>query len=93
MDGYNGSGTEEFLCKKCGEKMSIYNIFELVTFRYKKELTAYLSYIHCSSSEGTEFLYGIKKDLFNEMRMSLPEINYAKKESLILFFMIILNTV
>ncbi|MEM4068151.1 MAG: hypothetical protein QXV17_14970 [Candidatus Micrarchaeaceae archaeon] len=78
MDGCNGSGTEEFLCKKCGRKMSIYNTFELVTFRYKKELTAYLSYIHCSSSEGTASLYGIGKDLFNEMRMSLPEINYCR---------------
>ena len=38
MDGTNGSGTREFLCRK----MSLYNTFELVTFRYRKELTAFL---------------------------------------------------
>ena len=79
MDGTNGSGTKEFLCRKCGRKMSLYNTFELVTFRYRKELTAFLSYIHCSSSDGAASLYGLGKDLFNEMRMSLPEIHYSRK--------------
>lgn len=78
-DGRNGSGTEEFLCRKCSRKMSIYNTFELVTFRYRKELTAFLSYIHCSSSEGAASLYGLGKDLFNEMRMSLPDIHYSRR--------------
>ena len=79
MDGTNGSGTREFLCRKCSRKMSLYNTFELVTFRYRKELTAFLSYIHCSSSDGSASLYGLGKDLFNEMRMSLPEIHYSRK--------------
>ena len=56
MDGTNGSGTREFLCRKCSRKMSLYNTFELVTFRYRKELTAFLSYIHCSSSDGSASL-------------------------------------
>ncbi|MCL5783310.1 MAG: hypothetical protein M1476_05320 [Candidatus Thermoplasmatota archaeon] len=25
MDGTNGSGTREFLCRKCSRKMSLYN--------------------------------------------------------------------
>ena len=79
MDGTNGSGTREFLCRKCSRKMSLYNTFELVTFRYRKELTAFLSYIHCNSSDGSASLYGLGKDLFNEMRMSLPEIHYSRK--------------
>ena len=78
-DGRNGSGTEELLCRKCGRKMSVYNTFELVTFRYRKELTAFLSYIHSSSSEGSASLYGLGTDLFNEMRMSLPDIYYSRK--------------
>ncbi|MCL4359104.1 MAG: WYL domain-containing protein [Candidatus Thermoplasmatota archaeon] len=78
-DGKNGSGTVEFLCRKCRRKMSLYNAFELITFRYRKELTAFLSYIHCSSSGGSASLYGLGKDLFNEMRMSLPEIHYSRK--------------
>ena len=79
MDGTNGSRTREFLCRKCSRKMSLYNTFELVALRYRKELTAFLSYIHCSSSEGSASLYGLGKDLFNEMRMSLPEIHYSRK--------------
>ena len=78
MDGKNGSGTKEFLCTKCRRKMSLYNTFELVTFRYRKELTAILSYIHSNSSEGSASLYGLGMDLFNEMRMSLPEIHYSR---------------
>ena len=78
MDGKNGSGTKEFLCMKCRRKMSLYNTFELVTFRYRKELTAFLSYVHSTSSEGTASLYGLGSDLFNEMRMSLPEIHYSR---------------
>ncbi len=78
MDGKNGSGTKEFLCTKCRRKMSLYNTFELVTFRYRKELTAFLSYIHSSSSEGSASLYGLGVDLFNEMRMSLPDIHYSR---------------
>ena len=78
MDGKNGSGTKEFLCMKCKRKMSLYNTFELVTFRYRKELTAFLSYVHSTSSEGTASLYGLGSDLFNEMRMSLPDIHYSR---------------
>ena len=78
MDGKNGSGTKEFLCMKCRRKMSLYNTFELVTFRYRKELTAFLSYVHSTSSEGTASLYGLGSDLFNEMRMSLPDIHYSR---------------
>ena len=78
MDGKNGSGTKEFQCTKCKRKMSLYNTFELVTFMYRKELTAFLSYIHSNSSEGTASLYGLGTDLFNEMRMSMPEIHYSR---------------
>ncbi len=58
--------------------MSLYNTFELVTFRYRKELTAFLSYVHGNSSEGSASLYGLGSDLFNEMRMSLPSIHYSR---------------
>ena len=77
-DGSNGSGTREFLCRKCGAKMSLYNTFELSTFRYRKQMTAFLAYVHCTSSEGSASLFGLEKDLFNEMRMSLPEIHYSR---------------
>ncbi len=77
-DGSNGSGTKEFLCRKCGSKMSLYNTFELATFRYRKQMTAFLAYVHCTSSEGSAEMFGIGKDLFNEMRMSLPEISYSR---------------
>ena len=78
MDGKNGSGTKEFLCRKCHRKMSLYNTFELVTFRYRKELTAFLAYVHCSSAEGSSSMYGLGEGLFNEMRMSLPDIHYSR---------------
>ena len=78
-DGSNGSGTKEFLCRKCGSKMSLYNTFELGTFRYRKQMAAFLAYVHCTSSEGSASLFGLGKDLFNEMRMSLPEISYSRR--------------
>ena len=78
-DGSNGSGTKEFLCRKCGSKMSLYNTFELSTFRYRKQMAAFLAYVHCTSSEGSASLFGLGKDLFNEMRMSLPEISYSRR--------------
>ena len=78
-DGSNGSGTKEFLCRKCGSKMSLYNTFELSTFRYRKQMAAFLAYVHCTSSEGSAEMFGIGKDLFNEMRMSLPEISYSRR--------------
>ena len=78
-DGKNGSGTRELVCTKCNRKMSLYNTFELVTFRYRKVMTAFLSYTHSSSSDGSAALYGLSKDTFNEMRMSLPEIHYSRK--------------
>ena len=77
-DGSNGSGTREFLCRKCGAKMSLYNTFELTTFRYRKQMAAFLAYVHCTSSEGSASLFGLGKDMFNEMRMSLPEISYSR---------------
>ena len=76
-DGSNGSGTKEFFCRKCNRKMSIYT-FELTAFRYRKILSAFLSYVHSSSSSGSASLYGLGKDLFNEMRISLPEIGYSR---------------
>jgi hypothetical protein len=57
----------------------LYNTFELVTFGYRKELTALLLCIHSSSSEGSAALYGLGNGLFHEMRMSLPEIHYSRK--------------
>jgi hypothetical protein len=63
-DGKNGSGTEELLCMKCKRKMSLYNTFELVTLMYRKELSAFLSYIQCSSSKGSADLYRLENDLF-----------------------------
>ena len=78
-DGSNGSGTKEFLCKRCGAKMSLYNTFELGTFRYRKQMTAFLAYVHCTSSEGSAEMFGIGKGLFHEMRMSLPEISYSRR--------------
>jgi hypothetical protein len=77
-DGSNGSGTREFLCRKCGRKMSLYNTFELSTFRYRKLLSAFLSYVHSASSDGSASLFGLGKDLFNELRMSLPHIAYSR---------------
>ncbi len=59
--------------------MSLFNGFELVTFMYRKELTAFLSYIRCSSFEGSSTLYDIGKVLLDEKRMSLPEIHYKRK--------------
>ena len=58
--------------------MSLYNTFEFVTFRYKKELTAFLSYTHCSSSEGSDAMYGPGNDLFQEMRMYLLGFHYSR---------------
>ena len=78
-DGSNGSGTREFLCRKCGAKMSLYNTFELTTFRYRKQMTAFLAYVHCASSEGSAEMFGLGKDMFNEMRMSLPNIGYSRR--------------
>jgi hypothetical protein len=77
LDGKNGSGTTELLCRKCMQKMSLYNTFELVTFRYRKVLAAFIAYVHCGSAEGCSYTYGLGRDLFNEMRMSLPDIQYS----------------
>ena len=78
-DGSNGSGTKEFLCRKCAAEMSMYNTFELGTFRYRKQMTAVLAYVHCTSSEGSAEMFGMGKDMFNEMRMSLQEISYSRR--------------
>ncbi len=77
LDGKNGSGTTELLCRKCKQKMSLYNTFELSAFRYRKVLAAFIAYVHCGSAQGCSATYGLGKDLFNEMRMSLPDIQYS----------------
>lgn len=77
-DGSNGSGTKEFFCKRCRRKMSIYNTFEISVFRYRKVLTAFLSYVHSSSSDGSASLFGLGRDLFNEVRMFLPVLQWGR---------------
>ncbi len=59
--------------------MPLYNTFELGTFRYRRQMTAFLAYVHCTSSEGSAEMFGIGKGLFHEMRMSLPEISYSRR--------------
>ena len=54
--------------------MSPYNTFELSTFRYRKQMAAFLAYVHCTSFEGSAEMFGIGKGVFRETRRSLPEI-------------------
>ena len=42
-------------------------------------MTAFLAYVHCTFSEGSAEMFGTGKDLFHEMRMSLPEISYSRR--------------
>lgn len=77
FNGKNGSGTPSLLCKHCNRKMSIWNTYELTLFKYKKILSAILTYIHSGSLQDSAYLYGIGKGLLNEVRWNLPIIKYT----------------
>lgn len=78
FNGQNGAGTPSLRCKPCGRNMSIWNTFELATWKYKKTLSAALHTIYGGSVESASQLYGVGKGALAETMMCLPEVKYSR---------------
>jgi len=78
FNGQNGGGTPKLLCKHCNTSPSIWNTFELTLWKYKKVITATMLSNYGLSVDLCGEIFGVGKGALNEVRMSLPCVEYSR---------------
>ncbi|MGC8817557.1 MAG: transposase-like zinc-binding domain-containing protein [Candidatus Hadarchaeum sp.] len=73
-NGVNGSGTPQYRCNACERDMAFHAVFEAVTFRALKTLTALTMVIHCQTTveDAADFL-GLSRNVLWENLWRLPD--------------------